>query len=481
MATFNRYRLTPEQIALSEERKAKKLKAALPSPAQNSENSNTGSIIERSWIPIETPQESQQGDQRVKIFTWNLLAQCLVRRTLFPTSDCLKAGQREHMLYRELLSTQADILCLQEVDRLEKILPALEKAGYAHHYAAGPGKKHGCLIAFKERLYTMLSARTVVYDIEPVRGEGDDNARRGRSFHTKNVGSLVSLQSKSAGKTEGVIVATTHLFWHPRFVQLSPGGYIHEVSVLNPVQIYLREGEVCPISNGFIQVDQVKQTRQAGILVRETVKFRAELEVEHWPCIIGGDFNFAPDDIAYSLLVGDAVLPQQKEVLEPSYVVHRSVDPTVMRTPKVESKDDDEEEGDSDKVITSARPAAPSDGLLSPIELSEFFSCIPRVRSAYDVGLAKVKDLGELQMFGSRVTLEPGRRGCYEPAYTSYTHYWKTTLDYLFVLDPVDRPSNVVALLSPYRTKDLERGLPQKGVSSSDHVSLAADFHWPKM
>jgi len=121
------------------------------------------------------------------------------------------------MLYRELLATEADVLCLQEVDCLEKLLPVLEKAGYVYHYVAGPAKKHGCLIAFKEALYTMLSTKTVHYDIEEIRSDGDEKRRCGKSYHTRNIAALVSLQSKSA-ENEGVIVATTHLFWHPKYV-----------------------------------------------------------------------------------------------------------------------------------------------------------------------------------------------------------------------------------------------------------------------
>ncbi|KAG6877637.1 hypothetical protein C0993_005346 [Termitomyces sp. T159_Od127] len=441
-----RYQLTPEQIALSEERKAKKLQNAALQPVND-----TGGIIERRWIQTEPRQSSQQG-QLVKVFTWNLLAQCLVRRELFPTSNCLKAAQREQMLCRELLFTQADILCLQvlssletnrclfillqEVDRLEKIIPVLKEAGYAYHYAAGPGKKHGCLIAFKEQLYTMISTKTVLYDTEEVRGDGDDTARRGKSFDTKNIGSLISLQSNMAGKAEGVIVATTHLFWHPKYTY--------------------------------------ERTRQAGILVRETSNFRKGLDVEHWPCIIAGDFNFAPDDVAYSLLVGDSILPEQKDALASSYVVHMSVDPSVPRDPKPDAGESNEESGDPDKVITSARAATPSDGLLSLTELSEFFARIPKLRSAYDVGLSRVRALGDVQTFGSRVTMRSDRKGRHEPEYTSYTHFWKTTLD------PTDRNSSVAALLSPHKLQDLEPGLPQKGISSSDHVSLAAEISLPK-
>jgi RNA exonuclease NGL2 len=97
----------------------------------------------------------------------------------------------------------------QEVDRLEKLLPVLEDAGYAHFYAAGPGKLHGCLIAFDRNLYFKTQERIVYYDEQYV-GEN----RSGNSIRTSNIGSLVAL--KSSQGNHGLIIATTHLFWHPR-------------------------------------------------------------------------------------------------------------------------------------------------------------------------------------------------------------------------------------------------------------------------
>jgi len=65
-----RFQPTPEQLALSEQRKAKKEKnAALP---QQPENSDAGRIIERSWIPIQSSHERQHDAQRVKVLTWNV-------------------------------------------------------------------------------------------------------------------------------------------------------------------------------------------------------------------------------------------------------------------------------------------------------------------------------------------------------------------------------------------------------------------------
>lgn len=139
------------------------------------------------------------------------------------------------MLYREILAYDVDVLCLQvisslifpmrtdavlllqEVDCLEKLLPRLETAGYSHRFAAGRGKKHGCLIAFKKDLYTFVSEEVVHYDEEIVRSHQDERARRGSSFKTKNIGFLVAVKNK-VNEEQGLIIATTHLFWHPRCV-----------------------------------------------------------------------------------------------------------------------------------------------------------------------------------------------------------------------------------------------------------------------
>lgn len=105
----------------------------------------------------------------------------------------------------------------QEVDRTEKLFPELEKAGYDWVFAAGPRKKHGCLIAFRKDAYECVRRRMVTYDEEDVRDADTEAGRRGSSFRTKNIGSLVALRSLRADG-DGVIVATTHLFWHPAYV-----------------------------------------------------------------------------------------------------------------------------------------------------------------------------------------------------------------------------------------------------------------------
>ncbi|KAI0307720.1 Endonuclease/exonuclease/phosphatase [Multifurca ochricompacta] len=291
--TFN---LTPEQLALREARRSKKQKAATnpamaspEAPSTSLVNLDKGQIVSRSWstIRIRNPNASQP----VRIMTWNLLAQCLVRRELFPNSDCLKSTQREHMLFREILSADADILCLQEVDRLEKLIPVLEKANYGHIYAAGLMKKHGCLVGFRKGSFQV----------------------RKHFFRTKNVANVVALE-KVGHPGEGYVVATTHLFWHP--------SYAYE------------------------------RTRQAGILLREVVEYREKSGLLAWPCFLAGDFNFHPGEPGYALLTGDTLTPVQEQLLSHSRVVHVSVDQSVPLTNPAPTNEDENGgvETDPDKV-----------------------------------------------------------------------------------------------------------------------------------
>lgn len=158
------------------------------------------------------------------------------------------------------------------------------------------------------------------------------------------------------------------------------------------------------------------------------------------------DFNFQPDDAAYSLLVGDPLLPRQAANLAFSRVVHRSVDPSVPVTaPKADAEDEEgaeAAESDPDKIITNARAAAPEDGLLSDEELRTLFERAVRPVSAYDEALRNVEPaIREGLTFGSRTEVPAERRGAFEPVWTSYTHVCALTAQ------DVPRLTNTYAVL----------------------------------
>jgi RNA exonuclease NGL2 len=86
-------------------------------------------------------------------------------------------------------------------------------------YAAGPRKKHGCLIGFRKDTFEIREQFVLCYDDIDVRTNGTNVSHKGLSFRTKNIANVVALQ-KVGHLGEGYVVATTHLFWHPSSVKL---------------------------------------------------------------------------------------------------------------------------------------------------------------------------------------------------------------------------------------------------------------------
>ncbi|KIM21538.1 hypothetical protein M408DRAFT_29497 [Serendipita vermifera MAFF 305830] len=451
MPSKGTFQLSEEQLALQAARKALKEKKALGSSGQTTPTSVENSILQRQWLlRRQISSETRQIDDRLSVMTWNMLAQSLVRRELFPGSDALKFAQRGPMLSCEILTYDTDVLCLQEVDRLDVLLPAIQHR-YSHVYAAGRKKQHGCMVLFKTELFDLHSSQTIYYDEEDVRqGEIEDESkvdlwRRGTSRITKNIALIVALKRK--GSDDGVVVATTHLFWHP--------AYVYE------------------------------RAKQVGILLRSVSSFRKQNNLEKWPCFIAGDLNLTPDDVAYSLIVGESITPQQQHIYDYSRVVHVTIDPTIPKMPTyqihLEQNDDEEgggaggeeEENDPDRVIVNSRACIPSDGLLDLEELKDLYreSGMTPMRSLYDEFLRTLEDEG-VETMKTRLKALEGRKGGDEPAYTSYTRFWKSTLDYIFLLPPGDRTAEVESILRPHKTEDLGTGIPKKGVCGSDHISL---------
>lgn len=119
--------------------------------------------------------------------------------------------------------------------------------------------------------------------------------------------------------------------------------------------------------------------------------------------------------------------------------MHASIDPDGVSATEVKETKNEEDEGaeqDPDRIIVNARMATLSDGLLST---EEFVNTVrrlgvARLESTYDKGLeiAKISGSSDIPTFCDRVTSTlPTRKGRYEPEWTSYTHFWKTTIGQL--------------------------------------------------
>ncbi|KWU46852.1 Endonuclease/exonuclease/phosphatase [Rhodotorula sp. JG-1b] len=328
-------------------------------------------------------------------------------------------------------------------------------------------------------------------------------ARRaaGLSRTTRNVALFVALAFKD-DPTKGVIVGTSHTFWHPSHVY--------------------------------------ERVRQTALISRELVKFRREAgqgRWANWPLFLAGDLNTQPRELTYRLLNDAAISQDLIDDFDCSRVVHQSVDKLYdpayepPSPPEPEAKEGDEvNSGDlsqhPDRTIKNTREATPDDGLGTFEQLRDMIRGAlsspsgassareggggTRVRSAYGEAYGLIDSekerwycsrKPEVQMGNGWRAPEPEaekearrqgemeeriRRGDFEPVYTNFTPLWRCTLDYILLFPPgatTDEGSEASTPQEPRWRKLLamhdfhktcEPGLPRKGVEPSDHVAIGA-------
>ena len=328
---------TPEEIErIRAERAAKKAaKSAQPVQARQP------SIYPREWIKVDDAP-----GRRVRVVTWNMLAQGLVRRSLFPGSDCLRSRDRIPGIAAELSAYDWDIGCFQEVDCENEQAKALRAAGYEFTCNKGfDTKQHGLMIAWRarrtseEQLCFCSPVCTRVQYLDDLRLNEHTN---GLSRVTRNVALFAALPYVGGGG--GVIVATTHLFWKPRYAY--------------------------------------ERARQVAVMLHELSRFRAsEPSWASWPTIVAGDFNDQPDSPTYTLATG--LGRAYKDTLERELLESRVIDASVAPL----SSGMTVEDGDPDRILDPH--SAPAEGALYTTD-ELINACGDGLRSAYGSAYAKV-------------------------------------------------------------------------------------------
>ncbi|KAG0371837.1 hypothetical protein BGX24_001108 [Mortierella sp. AD032] len=256
---------------------------------------------QRRMITLPSAQELTQRPNAIRLhkkrdrflfMTYNLLAQALVRRDMFPhaTQKALRWKFRKQNILQEFLDFAPDLACLQEVDFWDEVYyPALTKAGYETAYYKNQNKKHGCAIIWRKTRFEKVEQQSLEYD---------NNGQP--TFSTGNIGLMVALKpikqtaknpdpnadmvlpdedeqeednhvnGQDADLPGGILVATTHLFWRP------DGSY--------------------------------ERLRQASILLDKIQEWNKDL---NYTILLGGDFNTTPRDAAYRAMTRNEMPPQQ--------------------------------------------------------------------------------------------------------------------------------------------------------------------------
>lgn len=444
--------ITPEYIErMRREREEKKRikREALLAQGINPDQERKSTYIKRELI--EVPHETGNGENAIlslKIMTYNLLAQALIRRKLFPTNgDILKWQKRSKILIQELKDYDCDILCLQEVDFVQYKSfwrPELEKLGYLTKYHRGSDKNHGVSIFYKSRLFNLIDTCLIDFDKEK---SGNIMPRT----ITKNAGLIVGLQLRN-DPHKVVVVGTAHLFWHPF------GTY--------------------------------ERTRQTYIVLSKSMEFETRIKLLHphtkkvWK-FFAGDFNSQPYDSPYLSITSKPVKYDAR--CERVISCSTSFQYSALR----EGGSGEEEEGGNIEKFGENQPKDPvpetftatEEQQLLVREIQDLHNQLPlRAISLYSVayGLIDPENSG----------LDNDRN---EPFFSNWAHTWRGLLDYiLFIKEwPTNSDNREIDSLHTFENENAIRinkllkmphpeqmgeGLPRENQYPSDHLCMIADI-----
>lgn len=466
VSRFSPGSLTPEEIErrrkVREERKAKKLLAK-----KNEKPDPKLEFIRRPMLDI--PDQKAGDGLVVSIMAYNVLAQALIRRKLFPTSgEALKWGNRSQVLFSEFKHYDSDIMCLQELDFIQYNSfwkPEFKKLGYSSEYYRADDKNHGVAIFYKKTMFQAKHSRYINYDKVDT---GDVKS----STETRNVGILVNLEfSEEVIKNNptlsrsGIIVGTTHLFWHPY-------------------------GTAERTRQTYIVLQQMKEfTRTLNLLNGEDKKYYR---------FFAGDFNSQPFDSPYLSVVAKPITYTNRA----KNVLGRSLAHKWQKNEKEEECGDNDENKDEDKEVNQENDEdqSDSDEEDSPVpsnfkfstEILEKIDDLEKLHNDLDMRAISLYSVGYSSVHKENAGRDNDRN---EPFFSNWAHTWRGLLDYIFVVTDWDKQESFadkidllrelkeesdVKLLGLLRLPEPEEmgeepsGQPRTGQYPSDHLCIIA-------
>lgn len=415
-------------------------------------------------VPRDSSGQSTREVCPISIMTYNCLAQALIRRKLFPDSgDALKWFKRSKVLSNEFKHYNPDVICLQEIDHLQYQSfwkAEFEKVGYESQFHRKQSKNHGVAIIWRKELFTLTDKMLIDFDKEP---SGEIPPRT----TTNNAGLALSLKftekalSKFSNGTSrmGIIVGTTHLFWHPF------GTY--------------------------------ERTRQCYVVLNKMKEFMHRINVlqnnndgdtSHWYPFFCGDFNSQPFDTPYLSMTSKPIhyKGRAKTVIEcsTSYKFSKKRDG---------EEDADEEEGGNIEKFGKDQPQTPvPDHFIANEEQKKLVKNMELLHNSLDMRAISLYGVGYRKVHPENAGLD---NDCGEPEISNWAHTWNGLLDYiLFIkhwgfddcqhvdtLEKFEKENSIKVrgyLRMPPSTEMSKHGhgQPHTGEYPSDHLSMICEL-----
>ena len=447
--------ITPQYIEKMrkerEEKKRLKREALIAQGIDPDNDNKSPGYIKRELVTIPCKDRSENNKRRVvtlKIMTYNLLAQALIRRTLFPNNgDILKWGKRSKVLIQELKDYDCDIMCLQEVDFTQYKTfwrPEFEKLGFITKFNRGTDKNHGVAIFFRRTLFSLIDTCHIDFDKEK---SGDIEPRT----ITKNVGLILGLALKSDA-SKVLIIGTAHLFWHPF------GTY--------------------------------ERTRQTYIVLSKSQEFEKRIRVLHpnvnkvWK-FFGGDFNSQPYDSPYLSITSKPVKYDNrcKRVI--------SCSTSFQYSTRREGGSGEEEEGGNVEKFGENQPKDPVPESFEATKEQELLvERIEKLHNSQPLRAISLYSVAYKHIDPKNAGIDNDRN---EPFFSNWANAWRGLLDYIFVICDWDLKSDkrgneeietfeevtdvvINKLLKLPHPDEMGLGQPRENEYPSDHLCLISDI-----
>ncbi|XP_039972368.1 2',5'-phosphodiesterase 12 [Xiphias gladius] len=225
----------------------------------------------------------------MRVVSYNILADVyaqteLSKTVLYPycAPYALQLDYRQNLIKKELAGYNADIICLQEVDKrvfVDSLTPALDAFGLDGVFRIKNKQHEGMATFYRRSKFRLLSRHDIVLSealtSDPIHSELLEKVSANGALKDNILQRSTSLQASvledlnKPGRK--VCVANTHLYWHPK------GGNIRLV--------------------------------QMGVALRHLSHVISEV-APGAPLVFCGDFNSSPNSGVFQL-VSEAVVPQQ--------------------------------------------------------------------------------------------------------------------------------------------------------------------------
>ncbi len=252
---------------------------------------------------LKTSDNHIQSSMNVRVVTWNVLADSYSKAV----RKCSKINDVQPEMFESILNwsarfqkitqcidaTNADILCLQEVDHFkDSFLVYCASIGYGAVYVQRPQKDDGCLIIYNRLKYEIVSTQEINLDdiAELYRTNILNNNNRSK-YAKQNVAVIVQFRVVDC-PSKVFNLCTCHIHWNPNLldVKLAQAKYILK---------HLYESIAVSSVNSEKEASTSAATAETSCRCSDTSPISTQSCI---PVIFTGDFNSLPHDLIYNAI-----------------------------------------------------------------------------------------------------------------------------------------------------------------------------------